>query len=144
MKLEDCVINKQKTCFVAIGKLQIIIIRGLQSGFPWTQLRRRYVSYFFPNTPQLIPDSQPFVNPHSMPTIPVEQLKKIFHVDELGQKQLIPGYTAIKEMSKPMISKFISLFKPNNTFSGFRIDLVRAIKVMTFILFKGRTDLQGL
>ena len=221
VKLDDFVINKQKTCFVAIGILQIIIIRGLQSGFPWTQLRRRYVSYFSPNTPQLIPDSQPFVNPLSMPTIPVEQfsqpesgfsqkmhtilatlaaseqkrlhaksqknslhqfeakalvkgvfsiylsyenlksdificnktgswinmintLKKTFHVDGLGQKHLILGYTAIKEMSKPMISKFISLFKPKNTFSGFRIDLVRATKVMTFILFKGRTDLQGL
>ena len=34
LKLEDCVINKQKTCFVAIGILQIRIIRGLQSGFP--------------------------------------------------------------------------------------------------------------
>ena len=59
LKLEDCVINK-KTCFVAIGILQIIIVRGLQSGFPWTQLRRRYVSYFFPNTPQLIPDLTTF------------------------------------------------------------------------------------
>ena len=45
LKLEDCVKNKQKTCFVAVGIMQIIIIRGLQSGFPWTQLRR-YVSYF--------------------------------------------------------------------------------------------------
>ena len=66
------------------------------------------------------------------------------HIDELGQKQLFPGYTAIKEMSKPMISKFISLFKPKIIFSGFRIGLVRPIRVMTFILFKGRTDLQGL
>ena len=194
LKLEDCVIIKQKTCFVAIGILQKTIIRGLQSGFPWTQLRRSYVSYFFPNTAQLIPDSQPFVNPLSMPTIPVEQisqpesgfsqkmhtilatlaateqkrihakaqknslyqfeakalvkgvfsnyllygklksdifictktgswinmintLKKTFHVDGLGQKQLIPGYTAIKEMSKPMISKFLYPYSNQKTLS---------------------------
>ena len=57
LTLEDCAKNKQKACFVAVGIKQRKNIRGLQNGFPRTQLRRRNVSYFFPNTPQLIPDS---------------------------------------------------------------------------------------
>ena len=66
LELKECGINEQKTCFVAVGNKQIIIICGLQSGYRWTQLRRKCVSYFFPKTQHLIPDSQLFANPLSI------------------------------------------------------------------------------
>ena len=37
LELKECGTNKQKTCFLAVGIKQIIFIRGLKSGFRWTQ-----------------------------------------------------------------------------------------------------------
>ena len=64
-------------------------------------------------------------------------------MNRLDKKQLILGFTAIKEMSKLMISKLMSQFRPKYSFWGFKIDLVRAIRVVTLTLLKKRTDLQG-
>ena len=229
LKLEECLSSYKQTCVVAVGIMQLIIIRGLQNEFPWSQLRRSYVTYFFPNAPQLIPDAQPFANPlehrcrsHKEPILEpfgeqlelngyfspklrqiisnlstraaeqkrihakatnlyqfevkallegifpnylsyeklktdiylcvktgnwanlLKKLRSVFYIDGLGRKQLIPGCTSVAMLSKPMISKFIFLLKPQRTFSGFRVDLVRAVKVISFFLYKGRTDLENI
>ena len=53
--------------------MQLIIIRGLQNSFPWTNLRKKYIEYFYPNMPGLILDKQPCKNPLELTNLPTTQ-----------------------------------------------------------------------
>lgn len=243
--------SKTTATVVAVGIMHLIVVRGFKQ-LPWNQRRRMYVQYFFPDSPHLVPDFDPYhtrthtnpsqhdtsesciipIRPAYTTTVPTEQedpldaqefwskiesvviknnlsikpfaekllsiqikrqkrgskrrqdvnhiaeltdvlfniskckenfqndiflsvktgnwrdilhvIKKYLTVPGLGQSQIVPSVNAIKSMSRPIISKFIALFKPEKTYSGFRIDLVSAVKIVCYLLMNGRTNLQGL
>lgn len=58
-------------------------------------------------------------------------------------EHLIPGLTKIKQSTAGLLQIFTALCKPELTYSGFRLDLVSAIKVAAYLMF-GITDLTGL
>lgn len=244
----------RKTVVLAFGVMNLVVIRGFNQ-LPWTDMRRKYISYVFPNSPELIPDyntyqtsivdeqpipasenipSSEHLHPNfTFPTVPenadlksMEEICKGFwndviafmnkhqfsldflvekltndaikrkknrtkrkqdtnhlynlskclfkkprediedslflaiktgnwndilhavrdylYLPGLGQAQIIPAPNSIRMKSRPLISDFINLFKPERTYSGFRIDLVQSVKIVCYLLLGERTDMKGL
>lgn len=53
---------------------------------------------------------------------------------------IVPSSSSIRSLSSKLTSFFIAAFRPSRTFSGFRIDLTRAVTLVCYVLY-GKTDL---
>ena len=65
-------------------------------------------------------------------------------INEKGKLQnIVPSYRAVQRYQSRIIENFISVCKPEATFSGFRCDLVSCVKFAAWILY-GREKISGL
>ena len=55
----------------------------------------------------------------------------------------MPSYRAVQRYQNQILENFISVCKPEPTFSGFRCDLVSCVKFAAWILY-GRREISGL
>ena len=68
-------------------------------------------------------------------------IRNFFKIDGL-KPYLIPAPRSLQRNGQDYARLFLKLFKPQHTFSGFRIDLVLAVKFAVFCLLN-RTNISG-
>ena len=65
-------------------------------------------------------------------------------INQKGKHQnIVPSYCAVQRYQSLIMENFISVCKPEATFSGFRCDLVACVKFAAWILY-GREKILGL
>ena len=60
-----------------------------------------------------------------------------------GVRHVMPSVRSVKNSTATLISNFISICSPEKTFSGFKVDLVAAVKLAAWLLLQ-RKDIKGL